>query len=33
MSSDIDIGAIAESLNNKVDLVMGVPQDAVYYVV
>ena len=30
---DINVGAIAESLNNKVDLVMGAPQDAVDYVV
>lgn len=33
MSADIDVGKITESLNNKVDLVNGVPQDAVDYVV
>lgn len=33
MSADINVGAITEALNNKVDLVMGVPQDAVDYVV
>ena len=31
--ADINFGAITEALNNKVDLVMGVPQDAVDYVV
>lgn len=33
MSADINVGAITEALNNKVDLVNGVPQDAVDYVV
>lgn len=33
MSADINVGAITEALNNKVDLVIGVPQDAVDYVV
>ena len=31
--SDINIGAISEALNGKVDLINGVPQDAVDYVV
>lgn len=33
MSADIDVGKITEALNSKVDLVNGVPQDAVDYVV
>jgi hypothetical protein len=33
MSADINVGAITEALNSKVDLVNGVPQDAVDYVV